>query len=198
MGTRGLVGLYHKGITKAAYNQFDSYPSELGVTILKEIRDAVLQGVDLKAIFESIVLVDERAIPTPEEVEATEFYHDLTVSNRATSDWYCLLRKAQGTLFPYLDGRLKYMIDYADFIKNSLFCEWAYLINLDTEMFEVWRGYQQKPVKGNRYGVQFDENTKTSIGERYFPCRMVKEYRLAELPTNDDFLKETAVFSENP
>jgi hypothetical protein len=62
-----------------------------------------------------------------------------------------LLREAQGDLTAFKKG-LRYMIDYANFLKNSLFCEWGYVINLDTNQLEVYRGFQKKP-NDNRYVV---------------------------------------------
>jgi hypothetical protein len=37
MGTRGLVGFITKGVRKGAYNQYDSYPSRLGDSIIRFI-----------------------------------------------------------------------------------------------------------------------------------------------------------------
>jgi hypothetical protein len=37
MGTRGLVGFITKGVRKGAYNQYDSYPSHLGNSIIRFI-----------------------------------------------------------------------------------------------------------------------------------------------------------------
>jgi hypothetical protein len=37
MGTRGLLGFIVKGVRKGTFNQFDSYPSGLGDTIIKFI-----------------------------------------------------------------------------------------------------------------------------------------------------------------
>ena len=62
-----------------------------------------------------------------------------------TDDWYCLLRHAQGDLNVYKNG-LRYMIDNHDFIKDSLFCEYAYIINLDTKRLEFYVGFQKTPA----------------------------------------------------
>jgi hypothetical protein len=42
MGTRGLFGFYTKGKKfRLIYNQFDSYPSELGIKLALELRQAI-------------------------------------------------------------------------------------------------------------------------------------------------------------
>ncbi len=84
--------------------------------------------------------------------------------------WYKLLREAQGKMDVYLTGELRYMIDGIEFIKDSLFCEWAYIINLDNNTLEVWKGFQQSPQKDNRYG--------TSLEDGYYPCALIKTYPL--------------------
>lgn len=45
------------------------------------------------------------------------------------------------------------MLDGIDFIKDSVFCEYAYIINIGTQELEVYLGFNKKkqPVKINRY-----------------------------------------------
>ena len=43
------------------------------------------------------------------------------------------------------------MIDSHAFLADSLFCEWAYVINLDNSQFEVYRGFNQDPMAPGRY-----------------------------------------------
>jgi hypothetical protein len=69
--------------------------------------------------------------------------------------WYDLLRSDQGDLEAYAEIGL--MIDSASFIKDSLFCEWAYIINLDRGVLEVYRGFQTKKPKKNRYALSKEE-----------------------------------------
>ena len=57
------------------------------------------------------------------------------------------------------------MIDNLSFIKDSLFCEYAYIVNLDTDQLEFYCGFQHKPDETNRYGCEENRG--------YYPCRMV-------------------------
>lgn len=45
------------------------------------------------------------------------------------------------------------MIDSSHFLLDSLYCEWGYILNLDTKMLEVWRGWQTTSDPDNRYGT---------------------------------------------
>ena len=75
---------------------------------------------------------------------------DLNVSTKSLDDWYCLLRKLQGNLSSYINKVVPYMENGNDFIDDTLFCEWAYIINLDTNKFEVIYGWN------NRRKAEFD------------------------------------------
>lgn len=169
MGTRGLIGFRKNGIDKLTYNHFDSYPEYLGKQVLEFI---VGYREDLDSIFNNIVLVNETDKPTKEQIEECKKYADLNVSTRSVEDWYCLLRQSQGNLRCYAQD-LKYMIDSHDFILDSLFCEYAYIINLDTNELEFWVGFQKAPWKDNRYGCTEKDG--------YFPCKMVTTYPLGDI-----------------
>lgn len=181
MGTRGLIGFRFDGKDKLTYNHYDSYPSGVGVDILEEIRKTNL-GI-LKSIFGGIELVDEDIKPTREQIEEYKYFSDERVSSKSLDEWYVLLRSTQGTLQPYIEGKLKHMIESSPFIYDSLFCEWCYIVNLDTEKFEVWTGFQERGKKDNRYGDKPNEGG-------YYPCRLVKEYDLKNLPTKEQFIKD--------
>jgi len=169
MGTRGLIGFRKNGIDKLTYNHFDSYPEYLGKKVLEFI---VGYREDLDSIFDNIILVNETDRPTKEQIEECKEFTDLSVSTRSNEEWYCLLRKAQGNLRCYAQG-LKYMIDNHDFILDSVFCEYAYIINLDNHELEFWVGFQHEPCEDNRYGC---ETTRD-----YYPCKMVATYPLSDI-----------------
>lgn len=167
MGTRGCYGFRKNGIDKLTYNHCDSYPDCLGHDVVQFCNETSIE--EMNEIFDRIILVDEDSKPTVEQIEECMEYYNGGVSTRTPEDWYCLLREAQGNLSVYKNG-LKYMIDNGDFIKNSLFCEYAYIINLDTNYLEFWVGFQRKPNAGNRYGTEEDNG--------YYPCKMVVAYPL--------------------
>ena len=72
------------------------------------------------------------------------------------------------------------MVSLQDFIKDSLFCEYGYIINMDTKKLEMYEGFQKKPDKrkSNRYGTENERG--------YYPCRMVKAFPLDKIP--DDWM----------
>lgn len=167
MGTRGCYGFRKNGIDKLTYNHFDSYPDCLGHDVVQFCKETSIE--EMNEIFDKTILVDENSKPTAEQIVECMEYYNGDVSTRTPEDWYCLLREAQGNLNVYRNG-LRYMIDNHDFIKDSLFCEYAYIINLDTNCLEFWRGFQHEPDENNRYGTEEDSG--------YYPCKMVAYYPL--------------------
>jgi len=194
MGTRGLFGFYKQGITKTTYNHSDSYPEGLGLDILKELREYTMD--ELNKTFDRIILIDERNKPTKDQLNEVIEYTDLNVGQtKEDTDtkgvlWYQALRKAQGNLEPWVKKGLKYMIDSQDFIKDSLFCEWAYIINLDSNELEIWIGFQKVPVHSRYYR---DNRDLSEPGSEYYPCAMIKKYSLSKLPSDKKFIKDMKI-----
>ena len=178
MGTRGVCGFYRDGVSKINYNHFDSYPEELGKNLLEEVRNVDISK--LNKVFNNIVMVNEKKKPTKEQIDELKEFANINVSSGKVDEWYVLLRENQGTFKNYLNGSLSYMIDGQDFIKDSLFCEWGYIINLNTNKFEVWRGFQKKQ-NNNRYSILQPDGD-------YYSCDLVAEFELGKLPNIKDFL----------
>lgn len=181
MGTRGLYGLRKNGVDKLTYNHFDSYPDGLG-KVVTEFCKRVTEK-ELGKLYDSIVLVDEDGKPTAKQIEFCKSNGtvELNVGCGSESDWYCLLRRLQGDLLETMRivnqrGKV-YMIDNRDFILASLFCEYAYIINLDTHKLEFWIGWQKEPDETNRYGTHGDDG--------YYPCRLVLEIPLSEIESDN-------------
>jgi len=136
----------------------------------------------LKKNMETVQEIDNKIPPTEEIQQKYQDlgYCDVTVSNRTPEDWYCLLRNIQGiiTFAEIYKGNLHHISNAKDFFKESLHCEYGYLINLDTMKFEAYEGFQSDaPQPGNRFG---EEKNKSG----YYPCKMVGEFPLDKIPDN--------------
>jgi hypothetical protein len=70
------------------------------------------------------------------------------------------------------------IIDSNEFIYNSLFCEWAYIVNFDSRFFEIYRGFQKYPHNKGRYSLN------KTIKNNYCPCALIKEYKFNEIPND--------------
>lgn len=183
MGTRGLYGFRKGGVDKTTYNHWDSYPDYLGDAVAKLCTAHTPE--QFSSFFDRITLVKEGGKPTPEQIAYCQSrgWCDLTVSTRQAEDLYCLIRNLQGNmgeLSKAISGDGEFiMTDSSEFIKDSLFCEYAYIINLDTNNLEFWEGFQRSPQEGNRYGVDCDDHG-------YYPCRLALTLPLNDTDTMSD------------
>lgn len=185
MSTRGLFGFRKNGIDKTMYNHSDSYPSYLGLHVAEFCAATTIS--EMNRICDAIEMVSEDGAPSMREIQfcADHWLTDLKVNSRSANDWYCLLRNMQGNLqllkSVVQSAGKAYMIDNSSFIKDSLWCEYAYIINLDTGVLEFWKGFQQIPDPGNRYGCECSDG--------YYPCRLELEIPLDLFPDPDDAVK---------
>lgn len=150
MSTRGVIGLRYNGVDKISYNHFDSYLSQLGLHFLKALRGRNRQ--DLVEAYARMQLVGNETLPTPEQVENCRRYVEIPAASGATDSWFTLLRNAQGRADLWFSG-LPFMVSAGDFLKDSLFCEWAYLLNLDEDVVEIYRGHNKDPDAPGRYAA---------------------------------------------
>jgi hypothetical protein len=167
MGTRGAFGFIKNGEEKVTYNHFDAYPDGLGsnvITFVKRFVDS------LNEIYDRIELVDETQDPNEEQLEHCQQMGSIRSNVSTGTDWYSALRDAQSEgIIKYGEG-LKYMCDGKSFLLDSLFCEWAYIINLDTSMVEFYRGFNRTGNNGGRYASQ-----KAKEGGDYYGVQLLGE-----------------------
>lgn len=183
MGTRGALGFVIDGEEKITYNHFDSYPSGLGVTVLNWLRkqtdwDAVKDQV------RQLLVVDAESKPTQEQIDHLVKYANLNVADQNLDDWYCLLRETQG--MPGLILEAGVVADAKEFPLDSLFCEWAYIVDFDHEKLEVYRGFQHEPHTSGRFHDRGPLKQSYS-GETYHPVKLVGAYSIRELPADATF-----------
>jgi len=188
MGTRGLTIVINEEKTKVAqYGQWDHYPSGQGLIALKFLRSTNLENfkkrlkkvrfatdADQKAIddfFISIGVEDGWM----SRVQAKKYRQNFPLLSRGHGAKILdLLMKSEDEVF---------IVDSTDFAGDGLFCEWVYVIDLDKGTFEVYKGFGKKPLtkKDRFFFLQED-------GSDYPPVKMVKSFKLNNLPTEDKFL----------
>ena len=194
MGTRHVTMIFKDGdYTVAQYGQWDGYPEGQGATILTFLRDKMDRDVFLTNLAKCRVI-------TPEELKAlwveagmdpatSDGFVSMDVADRFRKENFHLSRDMGGDILEYIQNSpngLALRLDLA-FAGDSLFCEWAYVVDFDKGTFEVYRGFNQTPLADGERFCHLSSR-ETSTGATYYPVRLAHSWPLAALPTDEDFI----------
>lgn len=183
MGTRSSVIIIQNGKAKGYYNQYDGYPEGVGSEVIDELVEIdKVKGWDVfKKNCKAVKLVDENKKPSKATIKKyiENGFYNSGVSSGKEEDWYCLLRELQNAKYipNIMNGKVKHMLNGTNFVKNSLFCEYAYVIDLDKMVLEFYDGFQKKPQIGNRFGEEKNDG--------YYPCAKIGQIPLVGISEDD-------------
>lgn len=177
MGTRNLTIVIHEGKTKVAqYGQWDGYPEGQGKIVLKFLRRC-----DLNTFREKL---NDVSFLTQKEVtilwDECEMKGDLSEHPELSRD------TAANILQRVYDGSAVKLWNRSKFVKDSLLCEWVYVIDLDQERFEIYTSSCKKPLtpKDRFYDGRFKKSKGSLV-------RIIGSYPLKGLPTVKQLIKDT-------
>lgn len=218
MGTRHLIGVIdRKGTLKVAqYGQWDGYPSGQGVDVLKFAKNKALLA-ELEKKFDIIKFYNDtheidcwiKQYESRAEIESNTHISDQTraLMGRTDSDiywWNTTQTRDLGAdiLENLIDIDIKrlpqehngyiYLFNEIEFLKDSLFCEWAYIIDLHTNKLLVLEGFNKDKSKEYQLCITKQEDVDKEFENRtkYYGCSLLKEFDLDNLPNEEEFLKE--------
>ena len=183
MGTRHITAVVLDGkFVVSQYGQWDGYPIGQGSTVLDFLKDTNLD--DFKEKLEHI-----------REFTKNEISH---IEEKYPDDWpmvYPQLTRNTGaeilTLIDEADGNISIQLDL-EFPYDSLFCEWMYLINLDTDELEVYRGFNKELITEGRFLSK--DIPESAMGKKdYHPVKLVMTYDFERLPSTDQFVSDLEI-----
>lgn len=191
MGTRNLTIVQSKGEYKVAqYCQWDGYPEGQGVTVLEFLRSLTKTKLSefTKKVNACTFLADEKIEKLWESFGAKDGMVSMDNAEKFKKKYAHLDRDMGAKVLNYILKSKEgvELQNEINFIKDSLFCEWAYVIDLDEKTFEVYKGFNQNALKPNERFATFADGVKVE----YSPCRLFLKYNFDELPTKEEFLKE--------
>lgn len=179
MGTRNLIAVMVGGAYRVAqYGQWDGYPDGQGVAVLRFLRSAKRQAALAKnarttrwATKEDFALA--KAHGDGWQQRWPEWSRD-TAAKILT-----MVAEQQGMA-------LKNEVDFAG---DSLFCEWAYVIDFDADTFEAFMGFNKTPLAPTDRFAQAPRGTRPdgSVNE-FYQVRLAAQWPLDALPTKRQFL----------
>lgn len=179
MGTRHITAVVAEGeFVVAQYGQWDGYPTGAGNDIVAIISGKIDQ---LKASLKHIVPVESGTVERYwTECGASDWGADIETCQRFKAKHVTLDRDTGPDVLNILihtEVPVELFRD-VDFIGDGLFCEWVYVVDLDSNTFEIYRGFQTHPSE-NRFSSMFEG----TINGYYLP-KLVATYPLDELPTD--------------
>lgn len=190
MGTRNLTIVKHKEEYKVAqYGQWDGYPSGQGVTVLKFAHSL---GA-INTLLEFTRKVDAVRVASVAYVESINKRIDSGELEDWTKEYPELSRDTCADILQIIMDRplgitLK---DDINFAADSLFCEWAYVIDLDDGTFEVYSGFNKTPLKPEDRFYNLTDIRPQNYGEDFYPIKLYPGaiWSLQTLPSQEEFLE---------
>lgn len=188
MGTRHLICVVKDGKYKIAqYGQWDGYPSGQGTSILDFLKSGNV--FKLRQKVDSLTwITDEEHKARWEECGADGSGRvDMETAERFKQAYPELSRDTgAGVLDCIVEAEhpLK-LYNRIEFAQDSLFCEWAYVLDLDNDTLEVYKGFNRTQVDpSERF---YREGYKSHSGDQYYPVRFVASFPFADLPAPEIF-----------
>lgn len=196
MGTRNLTAVMSDGEYRLAqYGQWDGYPEGQGATALAFCQEHLTTPEGRETFKQKLGLVRFAA-----EGEVARLYAEVG----ATGEWVNMEQLAEfDRRWPYFSrdhgakilakvilatGEVLTTNEIA-FAADSLFCEYAYVIDLDRLTLEAFKGFNEEPVPE---GERFASMPQEKADGKYYPVRNIGTFSLDNLPEKTVFLEMLA------
>lgn len=136
MGTRGAVGWIAGGRAVAHYRHLDSYPTEGGKAFAADVIAMTDRWLYWRRRAEGAMSVKDSAKIT--EVETSCFG---VASSWLGQEWYEVMHQHQGSIKRHIEfGPRGVALDNIEFLKDSMSCEWGYLLHFEKALALVFKG----------------------------------------------------------
>lgn len=151
MGTRNLTILKSEGRVLAHYGQWDGHPDRLGLEVLKFIATELDVSKMREQVARTLELSDDQIGNRMKSVigydAVSKGYFSLEESKIFQALNPHLDRDFGGKILGYLQSaEYPEINNQIDFAGDSLFCEWAYMLDLDEKKLVVFRGFNKEPL----------------------------------------------------
>ncbi len=172
MGTRSSIGIHVDGKDKLTYNQYDGYPTGVGVDVYTQVV-TLLADIGWDKITKLATKMKQVKSDKKFTAKQKEKYGQYWEQVSTGEDMYSLLRGLQGDLAGMLKEGI--MTESNKFIEDSLFCEWAYILNVDNKTFEIYEGFQRSQPKNGRY-----KDVPVDPENGYYACDLIHTIDLSD------------------
>lgn len=172
MGTRHLTAVIYKNEVKVAqYGQWDGYPEGQGQNVLKFTKEE-----DLEKFKEQL---EKISFFTKEEIEELNKKSDPFEGRE-----YLSRNTGSDILYEIQKGNVDKLVNSINFAADSLFCEWAYVIDLDNNFLEVYKGFNKSELDESERFYYLSEKSE----DGYQPVKLNVKFDISKLPDDKQFI----------
>ncbi len=200
MGTRNLTCVVANGEYKVAqYGQWDGYPTGQGncvVTFLRTTYNADrfrTQINKIKHLTNDEVKARWTEAGAPDDDNG---FVSWEIATKFGEMFPQLSRDCGAEVLEYIQGAEQPEVRLEiEFAADSLFCEFAYVVNLDTNELEVFKGFSKTPTtpEDRFHFLAAEGGSKRG----YWPVKLLKKYRFDELTEKTMEELEASLREEN-
>lgn len=196
MGTRNSTLVQIDGEYKIAqYCQWDGYPEGKGLGILEFLRNSDLQKFKEKASSLKSLTKEEVEKLWNECGSDNSGFVSFDIANRFKEKYPHLHRDTGGRdILELVDGdKIDAVFLNTEFPKNSLWCEWCYVLDMDKKIFEIHKGFNKTPLSVSDRFYKPD----LSIETEYYPVKLLASFDMNNLPNDVEFIRVVEERIEN-
>lgn len=173
---QGVWGFVCDDVLKVTAVYADAEPELLGATLVTWFAAQELD--EARTLVRSLRLVSDLDLVMADDVLALSDYFERDGMVGSLDNWHNLLAGTRGS--PDLTLQAGYMLDGSDKAKDSLFCDWGYILDLDNGTTEVYQGYRVEEPKGHWANAVEAPN---EFG--YWPISLVATFDYTQPPIRD-------------
>lgn len=197
MGTRHLIAVFCNGEYKIAqYGQWDGYPEGQGTGVLSFLHKMDEQRFRKQLQLTSWISNEELNTLQAKFMKskgAKSF--NISVSDSFAEMFPEFSRDTGSDILEYVytsEFPVIKLHNDITFAADSLFCEWAYVIDMDKRTFEVYVGFNHEeltPTDRFYFLREYEEPQVYEEGDLpYHGVKMIKTWSFDALPTEQEFL----------
>jgi hypothetical protein len=194
MGTRNLMCVVADGEYKVAqYCQWDGYLDGKGVDIADFLDKNKHCLSDLKKAVRNCTYLSENDVQKLWESMGADGSGMVSekISNKFEKTYPELHRNCSGSelLEIIFNKNGVGLLDALNFAGDSVFCEWAYVIDLDTNTFEIYKGFNKSKLGTDERFHFLKENSTPQISsyssDKFYPVRFLTAFPLDSVTATD-------------
>ena len=190
MGTRHLICVVSDGDYRIAqYGQWDGYPEGQGAVILEFLKSPMAEQLKKNLKLCSWFTNDEyEKLWEPFGVNKDQDFIEYETYKAFCSEYPQLSRDTGAGILKIVadaSGEIK-LLNSLDFSEDSLFCEWAYVIDFDKDTFEVYQGFNETPLEESERFYRAGQADDNGM----YPVKIVESFDLSNLPSMKEFLEK--------